>query len=358
MYQSKVDSSRLSIPLSECEVKNTQLTDQITTLKFNEQTGEQIASKTKLSEPIVIETKEGTYFKVYLDSQFTYVNGKQQAEQYLTILVNSKLLKKDYFTGITKDTFKDLYCYVMNTNTFMCSYDSFKNARYNDTDICFDFKSEPEDFKKLHKNFQASMRNPTLLHSVFNSNNKLNNQGFWTPSAKNPRDQATPSKPYWKFYSKQLDMESKSKQFAEAYLNPSEYNNVYRFECTISNSKHKKRLAISDLKTFWELLNSDLQSISKSIVNEYIDSPVIVKSKSMTPSKEVYTNLVTLAIEKGATLEDIRTAFELNPDNHNRVSINRFKKLYYELINERVIDLDTIKKDESTVSVFEYLGLK
>ena len=157
MYQSKVDSSRLSIPLSECEVKNTQLTDQITTLKFNEQTGEQIASKTKLSEPIVIETKEGTYFKVYLDSQFTYVNGKQQAEQYLTILANSKLLKKDYFTGITKDTFKDLYCYVMNTNTFMCSYDSFKNARYNDTDICFDFKSEPEDFKKLHKNLKTTM---------------------------------------------------------------------------------------------------------------------------------------------------------------------------------------------------------
>jgi hypothetical protein len=354
MYQSKVDSCRLSIPLKECTVKSSQLTDLITTIKYVEGTGEHIKTTSKVSEPIIIDTEQGTYFKVYLDSQLNYVNGQRITEPYLTILVNSKLLQKEYFKGITKDTFTTLYNYVMSTDTFSCSLESFKNARYNDTDICFDFVSTKEEFNQLHKSLKASFVNPTLLHSV----SKVDNLGMWTPSAKQPRQQATPSKPFVKFYSKQLDMEFNSSSFAQAYLQPSDYTDVFRFECTIGNSKHKKRLGISSIKTIWELLNTDLQSITQSMVKEYIDKPRIVKSKAMTPNKEVYLNLMTLAIKHKAPLEDVRATFELDTTIHNRVTINKYKELYYELLKHDNIDLETIQNNQRTVSIFEYLGIK
>jgi hypothetical protein len=181
---------------------------------------------------------------------------------------------------------------------------------------------------------------------------------MWTPSAKQPRQQATPSKPFVKFYSKQLDMEFNSSSFAQAYLQPSDYTDVFRFECTIGNSKHKKRLGISSIKTIWELLNTDLQSITQSMVKEYIDKPRIVKSKAMTPNKEVYLNLMTLAIKHKAPLEDVRATFELDTTIHNRVTINKYKELYYELLKHDNIDLETIQNNQRTVSIFEYLGIK
>jgi uncharacterized protein YfkK (UPF0435 family) len=354
MYESKVDSCRLSIPLKECTVKNDQLTDLITTIKYVASTGEHIKTTSKVSEPIVIDTEQGTYFKVYLDSQLTYVNGERTTEPYLTILVNSKLLQKEYFKGITKHTFQALYNYVMSTDTFSCSYESFQNARYNDTDICFDFISTKEEFNQLHKSLNSSFINPSLLHSV----SKVDNLGMWTPSSKQPRQQATPSKPYIKFYSKELDMTYNSTAFAQAYLQPSDYTNVFRFECTIGNSKHKKRLGISFIKTIWELLNTDLQSITQSMVKEYIDKPRIVKSKAMTPNKEVYLNLMNLAIKHKAPLEDVRATFELDTTIHNRVTIGKYKELYYELLKHDSIDMETIQKNQNTVSIFEYLGVR
>ncbi len=353
MFKSKVDSSRLSIPLRECTVKNEQLIEVVRTTKYIESTGELISTTSKVSEPIVIDTNEGTYFKVYLDSQITYVEGQRTTEYYLTLLVNSKLLQKDYFKGITKDTFKALYNYVMGTDTFNCSYDSFKNARYNDTDICFDFKSTKEEFTHLHKSLKSSFHNPSLLHSV----TKADNLGMWTPSAKDPRKQATPSKPFVKFYSKELDMLYNSASFAKAFLEPLEYIDVFRFECTIGNSKHKKRLGITPLKTIWQLLNTDLNSISQSIFKEYIDKPRIVKTKAMTPSKEVYLNLMSLLIKHKAPLEDIRATFELDTAVHNRVTVNKYKELYYELLKHDEIDLETIQTNQSILSIYDYLGI-
>lgn len=353
MIRTKVDSLRLSIPLRECVVKSEQLTEVVKTIKYIESTGEHINTTTKFSEPIIIEPSQGTYFKVYLDSQFSYLNGQKVTEPYLTLLINSKLLQKDYFKGITKETFKDIYDFVMSTDTFTCSFESFKSGRYNDTDICFDFLSTREDFEHLHKSLKSSFHNPSLLHSVF----KSDNMGMWTPSAKNPRTQATPSKPFIKFYSKELDMLYNSSDFAKEHLDTSDYLDLFRFECTISNSKHKKRIGISSLKTFWEFLNTDLQSVAQSVFKEYINKPIIVKSKSMTPSKEVYLNLIRLALNQQVPLSEVRSAFELDAMTHNRVTRNKYKELYHELIKSEEFDLDLTQGNEATLSIYEYLGI-
>tara|TARA_R110000824_G_C15175110_1_gene673257 strand:- start:659 stop:1735 length:1077 start_codon:yes stop_codon:yes gene_type:complete len=352
-YKAKVDSCKLSIPLKECVIINSQLTEKVTTIKYIEDTAEHVNTVTKQGEPIVINTEDGLSFKVYLDNQLNYIDGQRVTEPYLTVLLNSKLLKGNYFEGINKNTFNDLYKYVMSTNTFMCSYDAFKSARYNDLDICFDFKSTKEQFLNLNESLKKSFLNTSLLHTI----NKSDNLGMYTPSKKAPRQQATPSKPFIKFYSKELDMEYNSTSFAMAYLKESDYKDLYRFECTISNSKHKKRLAIDKVKTIFDLLQIDLQSICSDMIKEYIDKPIIAKKTSMKPSKEIYLNLIEGLIEHKAPLNKIREYFTLDSTIHNRPTRNAYKELYYELISDAKIDIDNIKLSSDTNTVFNYLGI-
>jgi len=352
-YKTKVDSFKLSIPLKDCTIISSQLTKIVTTLKYIEDTAEVVKETKKKGEPIVFCTKDGTSFSVYLDNQISYSNGKRFTEPYLTVLVNSKLLEKDYFTAITKDTFKDLYDCVMNTNTFSCSFEVFKTARYTDLDICFDFKSTKDQFINLRESLKKSFLNPSLLASV----NRFNNLGFWTPSARKPREQATLKKPFIKFYSKELDMKYKSKEFALAYLKESDYKDLYRFECTIINNKHKKRLGLDKVKTIWQLLHQDLQSICRDIIKEYIEKTIIAKKTTMKPSKEVHLNLIQSLVEHKAPLDKIRACFILDPSIHNRPTRKAYKELYYELISDDKISLENIELSSDTNTVFSFLGL-
>ena len=352
-YKAKVDSFKLSIPLKDCTIISSQLTKIVTTIKYIEDTAEVVTETKKQGEPIVINTEDGTSFKVYLDNQMNYSNGKKFPEPYLTVLVNSKLLKRDYFKAITKDTFKDLYGYVMSTNTFSCSFEVFKTARYTDLDICFDFKSTKDQFTNLRESLKKSFLNPSLLASV----NRIDNSGFWTPTVKSPRQQATPSKPFIKFYSKELDMKHNSTSFALAYLKESDYKDLYRFECTISNSKHKQRLGLDKVKTIWQLLHQDLQSICRDMIKEYIEKTIIAKKTTMKPSKEIHLNLIQALVEHKAPLDKIRACFTLDPSIHNRPTRKAYKELYYELISDDKISLENIELSSDTNTVFSFLGL-
>ena len=352
-YKAKVDSFKLSIPLKDCTIINSQLTEVVTTIKYIEDTAEVVNTTKKKGEPIVINTDDGTSFKVYLDNQINYSDGKRFTEPYLTVLVNSKLLKKDYFKAITKDTFKDLYGYVMSTNTFSCSFEVFKTARYSDLDVCFDFKSTKDQFRNLNESLKRSFIKPNLLHTI----NKSDNLGMYTPTKKAPRQQATPSKPFIKFYSKELDMKYNSKDFALAYLKESDYKDLYRFECTISNSKHKQRLGLDKVKTIWQLLHQDLQSICRDMIKEYVEKTIIAKKTTMKPSKEIHLNFIQALIEHEASLEVIRECFTLDPSIHNRPTRKAYKELYYELISDDKIDLENIELSSETNTVFNFLGL-
>jgi len=355
-YQLKVDSTKISIPLDECQVIDLNLTDLIAKTHSNAITGESISETFTVGSPHIRDNKstDGTYFKIYLEpSQFVYVNGEKQNKPFITILLNSKQITKDYFKGITKENFKQIYDVIMNENIFSCSFDSFKNARYNDTDICFDFDSTVSKFNALKTNIIRSAINPTLFHQV----TKKDNNGIWTPTRKKPREQATPKKPFVKFYSKQIDMEGQSYNFAQAYLKPSQYNDVYRCEVTVINSVHKRRLGIDHVKTIWEFLNQDLHSIVISITNEYFVKHKLIKATGLTNQNYIMLNLMNLCIKNGSTRAEIMKAFDTKQNGASSNSAKNAMEQYHKIMSSQDLNKEVLDNNETTEDVMKFLGI-
>lgn len=350
-YTSKVDSAKISIPLEYCDIINKDLIDFYQLDRTNLVTGEVETVKEYQGEPFILNTNYGTYYKIWIEKQ---PYGKGLSKPFLALLVNSKHLGKHYFKGITKDTVSLLYDNIMSKNVFKCTFDDFLKARYNDTDIAFDFKCKKESFEILKKN----IKNSTLYPHLWAVTNKHNNSGIWTPktpTSVKPRNFATPSKPYIKFYSKQIDFQYKSKLFADKFNLHNQAKDIVRYECTIKNHKHKELLKINELKTLGDLLNSDLNKIASDMFRRYFERCKFVKSKSYTPMDYVLINFINDLIEAGRTEEQIFEHFNNVPSS--RKSKANLRKKYFELRRSNKIDKELLEANEISSNVFDFLGV-
>jgi hypothetical protein len=244
----------------------------------------------------------------------------------------------------------------MEQNVFKCTLNDFLKSRYTDTDIAFDIQNmSKEHFEILKSNIKAS----TLYPERWTSTHKPNNSGIWTPKTPRnikPRDFATPSKPYVKFYDKQIDFETKSNVFAQHFDLIEQSKNVVRFECTIKNSEHKKLLKIQELKTFGDLLNSDLTKIASDIFKRYFEKRKFVKQNTETPMDKSFLYLINLAISKGATKQEIYKGFDL-PDV-SRKSNHNLQVKYHKLYSTGKIKKEMLEANETSKSIFQFLGVE
>ncbi|MCP3654321.1 MAG: hypothetical protein GY766_05415 [Herbaspirillum sp.] len=353
MYHIKVDSCRLSIPLQFCNILNKDLQDYFIDYRLNVETGEQTEIKTSEGIPFILNSDNGVYVKIWVDSQITFdkKTSKRYAEPYITLLANSKHLGKDYFRGITKDTLKDLYSYFMDLKVFECDFKYFKNARYSDLDIAFDFKCSQTNFAILKDNILKSCLNKTY----FNTTNKDNNSGIWTPTKYQPRQQATPKKPYIKFYSKEIDFNTKSFDFANFYNLHDKAKNIVRYECTVKNTAHKKRLGLNKYPTIISLLNSDLQIIIRSIFLEYFIKAKFVKNTKLLPMDKLVLDLINECIDNGTSKSKIQSMFnryDVSPKARQRL-LEKYHKLY----NSNEINVEKLEANNITKDVFTFLGM-
>lgn len=353
----KVDSTRLSIPLFDCKVIDTNLIDPIIRRAINTNTGEIIQSEEKPCEgiPTQITNNDGTYIKFWIEKQFYYTQeGAKEHTDFITFLVNSKHLKERYFEGITLDTLPTLYEYLMSYKIIEFNYQSLLNARYNDIDICVDFKSTPEHFDVLKNELRALSSSPEHWHTA---TGQKDNSGTWTPIRQEPRKQATPGKPFIKFYSKEEDFNNKSRIFAQTYIETDLYKDLYRVEATIKNSRHKVHLGISEAKTFGAFLHLDLQLLLQELVNEYFknETKLVMKSGQLTPIELVIVDLMNELTKKGATNNELFVLF--NRSDVSRQAKKGLKEKYYKLtaldeFNRKQLDLNSASSD-----LFSYLNI-
>ena len=352
LYSTKIDSTLLSIPLDKCKIIDTNLIDIVTTLKVNNSTGEAISSDEKKGEPYV-KRYNGISFKIWVKYQFDYVNGKKVAMPYINFLANSKQLESRYFEGITKNTYKHYYNLIMALNVFKCDYKHFQGARFSDTDLCFDFRATAKEFDVLKTNIKNSVLDTRLIHTT----NSLKNSGIWTPSQREPRKQGTPSKPYIKFYSKEIDFTYNSKEFADNYFAPDDYKDIVRFEATIINAKHKTRLGIQSGKTFYEFLELDLQLLCRNMFNEYLIKPKLIKATGLKPLEMIIVNAINKIIEQGGNKNDIYDIFDLSNYTTDRKVKSRTFDRYNKIINNVHINREKLEANTVTKNVFDYLGI-
>jgi hypothetical protein len=351
----KVDSLKVSIQLIDCEIIDTNLIDRIRVQTINEDTGELIKSDSKHGTPTILNNADGTYIKFWKEGQFFYDKGQRIPTLYLTFLINSKHLRERYFEGITLDTLPLIYDYLMSFNVVKFSYDTFLNSRYNDTDICVDFNSTPEHFEGLKTNVKSLSSNPELWLSA---TNQENNSGIWSPTRNEPRANATPSKPFIKFYSKDEDFTYQSTSFAQTYIDSKLYKDLYRVEATIKNSKHKAYLGISGAKTFGAFLHLDLQLLLQQLVKEYFknETKLVMNSGELTPIEKVLVDLMNELTNKGATNSELFAVF--NRSDVSRQAKGILKEKYHKLtsldeFNRKQLDLNSASKE-----IFSYLGIE
>ena len=352
VYIPKIDSGRISIELTKCQVINEMLNDLMVVSYASKETGEIRLEEEVDGKPFILDNKkDGTYVKVWVEPQINYVKGASVSEMYLTLLINSKHLHKNYFKGITKETFFDLYTYIMSLNLFKCSYESFKNSRFNDIDICFDFEATKGNFDVLKRNIKLSVKDETKFHTTTSKSNT----GLWAPFARNPRTSATPSNPYIKFYDKQLDLEVRSKNFADTYLTDVDYIDVFRYECTIKSRKHLKRLGIENTKSFWELLECDLHIICSQMFKEYFHRAKIIQIGNIKPMEKVIIDFINLAIKQGVPRYEIFKIFDRN--DVSRQSKSDLIKKYHNIMKRDEVNKEELLSNEVTKNLFKYLGV-
>ena len=141
VYIPKVDSGKISIQLSKCEIIHEMLNDMMNVTYTSISTGEVYDEEKISGKPFTLENKkDGTYARVWVEPQMNYVNGKAVSEMFVSILINSKHLHKNYFKGITKNTLFDLYTYnpfqksdkhiddIIDYKSYKGLYTDFKNV--------------------------------------------------------------------------------------------------------------------------------------------------------------------------------------------------------------------------------------
>ena len=350
----KVDSCKLSIPLNQCEVIDQSLLDHFEDIRLNVNTGTMEKIKEYLGKPYQLTFKDGTSVKIWIEKQVSYnsVSQSKTNEDYITFLANSKHLGPLYFNGITVDTLEHLYNYVMSLEVFKCSFTSFKKARYSDVDVCFDFKCSDEEFEILKSNIKKSAIDPSYFHTV----DTKDNSGIWTPTKKDPRKQATPGKPFIKFYSKEKDFTFNSNKFARSYFKPIDYKDLIRFECTIKNAQHKRELGLNEIPTFIEFLKSDLQLLSSNIFSRYFERLKTTRiSGTMTPHEKLLIGLINRMIEAGIPKTEIIKEFnrkDVSPKARQRL-VKKYQKLYRtDKVNKAKLEANQVSE-----SVFQFLNI-
>jgi hypothetical protein len=355
----KVDSCKISIPLNEVEILDTTLQEQHYTPTINVVSAEVVSEKTTVGRPFIFYDEEThEQVKVWIENQMFYLdNGAKATQKYITLLINSKHLHENYFRGITKDTFKDIYEYMMSYKIFYCEYDKFQKARWSDLDICFDFPSTRIEFDTLKKNVLASVRKPSL----WTNRTSKSNVGLWAPSEYEPRKTAKkkPTKPYVKFYHKEVDFVSVKSHigFGQKYLKEEQYKDVGRYEATISDATHKKRLGVDAYKSIWDLITKgDLRTICGQLFREYTDKPKRIVKEGNTPNDKILIDMMNELIERGMTTTELFAIFD-REDVSKRTNSNLVSK-YHALMNHEQINKEKMEGNSLTKVVMEYLGVK
>ena len=268
----EVDSFRIKIPYHDCKILSPEL-DQLY-LTINSNTSE--IMNERLNNRINVGTD---YMKLWIQVRSynalvqtkhkgTYANLPQK---YIVVTVHSKLLRSQYLDRITLKNIHLVYDALMNYKVFYCTRKTFLSSDVLDIDFCRNVQipnwSECKSYIIQHLRRTRELNRGCY---EFKSKDNIGLQ-FGT------RDKSTYTNPYIKIYHKYLELTTKSKQFAEMYLNdaidiPSD---LFRVEYTLRDKKHYKRYGLgSRLIDMLQIPNHKKELIASHMFSYQFDSGI------------------------------------------------------------------------------------
>jgi len=361
----KLDSFKLRIPLRNCQIINPELNSKFQKILID--TGEILDT---VNEPTPIHhIKNGINFRISIiqtnikmpGSNDKWLNGVK----YIIIQPSAKLLKQKYFKGINKKNIRLIYQEIMSYNTFHCSYRTFLKSLIYDIDLAKDNYLKLENYKEaLNIIYNASKENQRFLNLF----KQYKNVGLEF----NKRNSATPTKPFIKIYHKGLELENQSTEFYNKYIKENiKVKNLIRYEATIGNYKHKKRLInknilpqYTTLFDFLSIENKNLNNFMEHSINNYITKAIKIKSIELSNSKSMLYSMINELIQNGSTIEMLQQHAEAYIGKNQKITlqgINRNKEILNYLIQITLNDEaknNKIKDNNEVQKFIENLGIK
>ena len=296
-----VDSLKIRLPLNQVNVLNPSLEG--SWYLVNDLTAE--------IDPSVYKERSLTFKEDGITTRFAIE--KQQTkdgftDEFLTILVNSKLLKGKYFQAITKDTIEDVYRGLVAHNVIGLDFDTFYElSEVTDVDIKKDAIVPSHIYEQCInecRNISKPSKNKNKGYRYFN---KKNNKGIeWSER----KSTSFKNNPYLKIYHKETELKHNSNEFAEKYLNQIDYDDLVRIETTLKNAKHFRHVGIKDnkLKTVLELSQDKLQSVMSEALKSHLEPRIkqIKDDNKLTPTELIFYGSMMLCAKNGVSYESYK----------------------------------------------------
>ena len=267
-----LDSLKLRIPISQITILDTSILDTKTKYVISDVSGE-IISEDKIKS-LTSEVKfKGYSIKIALISLYEF--STKSTNDYLEIYLHSKILEGRYFEGVNTNNIKQVYDKLMSANVFTCTFDTFVNSPINDIDIKLDLTIKRDVFNELCKELNSRTSTTTKLGQGGN----LYDNGNLTF---NRRETSTLTKPFVKFYNKELEANEKNSEFFNLYIPNKLIRDKKRIEVTCKKSTDIKRyfeLETSTLNSVLPIPNDKLLNYLCYAINQNISKPIkIAKS--------------------------------------------------------------------------------
>lgn len=351
LHVPSIDSFKWRIELDKVDVLNRNLLEHIISSKVNSVTGEIIEETLIQSNSLKIQFEE---YHIH------FAINKIFGDEYLVVLINSKLLEDEYLQGITLKNIETLYNRIMKCNVFNISFEDFlSKGKVSDIDIKKDVELTKEDFKAIIKNLERNTKAHKKRHHGVNPFLTDSNLGIeW-----NTRQRGTFNRPFLKFYHKGIEtLCSDNKDFFARFIDVYSLENVVRIETTIKSFRELQKHGFKDsslldiLKAPEEKLNEIItHSVTSNLEPRLKDSKPIKSKSELNPTDMlIYVHLSNMIQNQKLSFEQA-LEFTLGhySDKHQK---KRMKTKLTEIYNQQIRGQEFQKKVEKQSVFYSIIG--
>jgi len=293
-----IDSLKIRIPIEHINIINPSLEGKW--YLVNEDTGE-VDSKEYKSNSLTIK-EDGCTTRFAIEKQQTK---EQHLRTFVTLLVNSKEVKHNYFEGIKKSTIKQVYNSLVNHKVIDISFKEFiKHSECTDVDIKKDARIPIDVYTKSInqcRTISKPSKNKGTGYRFFNS--KENKGIEWSDR----RTTSYKSNPFLKIYHKETELKNNSLLFSSKHLQGIDYTNIVRIETTIKNRAHFKHLGIPSnrLKDILNLTQTKLQSVMSSALKSHLEPRIrqLKNDNKLKPFELIIYGSILVSMQAGVSYE-------------------------------------------------------
>jgi hypothetical protein len=293
-----VDSLKIRIPIEYTNIVNPSLEGNW--YLVNESTGE-VDPKEYKSNSLAIK-QDGISTRFAIERQQTK---EQRQRTFITLLVNSKELKENYFQGITKDTIKQVYNSLMSHQVVNISFDDFiKHSECTDVDIKKDARIPIDIYIKSVNQCRTISKPSKNKGNGYRHFNAKDNKGIeWSDR----RTTSYKSNPFLKIYHKETELKNNSLLFASKHLQGIDYDSIVRIETTIKNAAHFRHLGIQSnkLRDILDLTQTKLQSVMNNAIKSHLEPRVrqIKDDNKLKPFELIIYGSILVSMQAGVSYE-------------------------------------------------------